>query len=76
MFFSNQGVNTGLSVATVSTPLVYSSFWMLACVQLVAEPDALLLPPLAVLLDEVLPQAATTEPMSAVAAAATMMRRI
>jgi hypothetical protein len=74
---SNQGVNTGLSVATVSTPLVYSWFWMLAFVQLEAVLAALLLlPPLAVLLDEVLPQAATTEPMSVVAAAATMMRRI
>jgi hypothetical protein len=57
-------------------PLVYSSFWMLACVQLAAELAALLPPLLAVLLDEVLPQAATTEPMSVVTAAATMMRRI
>ena len=46
--------------------------------QLAVELAALLLPPLplAVLLDEVVPQAATTEPISAVAAAATMMRRI
>jgi hypothetical protein len=76
LFFSNQGVNTGLSVATVSTPLVYSSFWMLAFVQLLAELAALLPPPLAVVLDEVLPQAATTEPISVVAAATAMMRRI
>jgi hypothetical protein len=73
-------VYTGLSVATVSTPLVYSSFWMLACVQVLAEVAALLLLlpplPLVVLFVEVLPQAATTEPISVVAAAATIMRRI
>jgi len=57
---------------------VYSSFWMLAFVQLKGALDEPLLgpPPLAVLLDEVLPQAATTEPMSVLAAAAMMMRRI
>jgi hypothetical protein len=45
-------------------------------VQLDAGPAALLLPPVAVLLDEVLPQAAIAVPMSEAAAAATMMRRI
>jgi hypothetical protein len=73
---TNHGVYTGLSVATVSAPLVYSSFWMPVYEQFEAELAGLLPPPLAVLPDEVLPQAATAEPMSVVAAAATMMRRI
>jgi hypothetical protein len=57
---------------------VYSSFWMLALVQLLAELAAapVLLPLAVLLLDVVLPQAATTEPISVVAAAAMMMRRI
>ena len=49
---------------------------MLAFVHLLAELAELLLLPPAGLLDEVLPQAATTEPISVAAAAATMMRRI
>jgi hypothetical protein len=64
-----------LSVATVSTPLVYRSFWIEAFEQLAAEAEGDE-PPLPPALDEVVPQAATTEPMSVVAAAATMMRRI
>jgi hypothetical protein len=55
---------------------VYSWFWMVVFVQLKGALDEPGLGPLAVLLDVVLPQAATAEPISVVAAAATMMRRI
>ena len=76
LFFTNHGVKTGLSVATVSTPLVYRSFCIEAFEQLAAETagDEPPLPP--VLVAELLPQAASVVPISAVAAAATMMRCI
>ncbi len=76
LLLTNHGVYTGLSVATVSAPLVYSSFWMPAKEQFEPGLAVLLRPLLVMVLDEVLPQAAMAEPMSAVAAAATMMRRI
>jgi hypothetical protein len=70
LLLTNQGVYTGLSVATVSTPLVYRSFWIEALEQLaVPEPAALGLGEL------LLPQAASPVPMTATAAAS-MMRRI
>jgi hypothetical protein len=55
---------------------VYRSFWIEAFEQLAAEAAGDVPPLPAVLLDELLPQAANAVPMSAVAAAATMMRRI
>jgi len=54
---------------------VYRSFWIEAFEQLAAEVDGDEPVPL-VPLDELLPQAASVAPMSVVAAAATMMRRI
>jgi len=65
-------VYTGLSVATVSLPLVYRSFWIDELEQLaaLAFPE-----PAGGLLELVLPQAARPVPMT-VAAAAMMMRRI
>jgi hypothetical protein len=70
---TNQGVYTGLSVATVSTPLVYRSFWIEALEQLAVL--ALVEPAAGGLLELVLPQAARLAPMTVVAAAS-MMRRI
>jgi hypothetical protein len=73
LLLTNQGVYTGLSVATVSIPLVYRYFWIEALEQLavlaLAEPAA------AGLLELVLPQAARLAPMT-VTAAASMMRRM
>jgi hypothetical protein len=73
LLLTNQGVYTGLSVATVSTPLVYRFFWIEALEQLAA----LAAPELGAggLLDVADPQAARLAPM-AVAATASMMRRM
>ncbi len=73
--FTNQGVYTGLSVATVSTPGLYSKCWIPDLVQLVTV--ALVLPePLGGVVEEDEEPHADSPPASATAAAAPSKRRI